>query len=150
MGLEPTIFGSGNRRLIHLATGTVAPPVGLDEALSNWATRTSAGPANFEEKKKKITKEEKNSAPPLGIEPRTCRLTADRSANGALEAVYRHAWCTRIRGNEKGTKRAKGMSPEGFEPPTFGSGIRRAAVAPWARGVSGLRRPRKERERKRD
>ena len=24
------------------------------------------------------------------------------------------------------------MSPEGFEPPTFGSGIRRAAVAPWA------------------
>ena len=23
------------------------------------------------------------------------------------------------------------MSPEGFEPPTFGSGIRRAAVAPW-------------------
>ena len=24
--------------------------------------------------------------PPLGIEPRTCRLTADRSANGALEA----------------------------------------------------------------
>ncbi len=25
-------------------------------------------------------------APPLGIEPRTCRLTADRSANGALEA----------------------------------------------------------------
>ena len=25
-------------------------------------------------------------APPLGIEPRTCRLTADRSANGALRA----------------------------------------------------------------
>ena len=24
------------------------------------------------------------------------------------------------------------MSPEGFEPPTFGSGIQRAAVAPWA------------------
>ena len=24
------------------------------------------------------------------------------------------------------------MNPEGFEPPTFGSGIRRAAVAPWA------------------
>ena len=23
------------------------------------------------------------------------------------------------------------MRPEGFEPPTFGSGIRRAAVAPW-------------------
>ena len=27
------------------------------------------------------------------------------------------------------------MNPEGFEPPTFGSGIRRAAVAPWVRGV---------------
>ena len=27
------------------------------------------------------------------------------------------------------------MSPEGFEPPTFGSGIRRAAVAPWALAV---------------
>ena len=25
--------------------------------------------------------------PPLGIEPRTCRLTADRSANGALKAA---------------------------------------------------------------
>ena len=25
--------------------------------------------------------------PPLGIEPRTCRLTADRSANGALRAI---------------------------------------------------------------
>ena len=32
------------------------------------------------------------------------------------------------------------MNPEGFEPPTFGSGIRRAAVAPWARDIaeSGL------------
>ncbi len=28
----------------------------------------------------------KRRTPPLGIEPRTCRLTADRSANGALEA----------------------------------------------------------------
>ena len=28
------------------------------------------------------------------------------------------------------------MNPEGFEPPTFGSGIRRAAVAPWVRGVN--------------
>ena len=27
----------------------------------------------------------------------------------------------------------KDMNPEGFEPPTFGSGIRRAAVAPWVR-----------------
>ena len=25
------------------------------------------------------------------------------------------------------------VNPEGFEPPTFGSGIRRAAVAPWVR-----------------
>ena len=24
MGLEPTIFGSGNRRLVHLATGTLS------------------------------------------------------------------------------------------------------------------------------
>ena len=34
MGLEPTIFGSGNRRLIHLATGTLAPPVGLEPTIS--------------------------------------------------------------------------------------------------------------------
>merc|ERR1712177_191185 len=34
----------------------------------------------------KIKKNAKEDAPPLGIEPRTCRLTADRSANGALEA----------------------------------------------------------------
>ena len=34
MGLEPTIFGSGNRRLVHLATGTLAPPVGLEPTIS--------------------------------------------------------------------------------------------------------------------
>ena len=34
--------------------------------------------------------------------------------------------------NETESKIIKAMSPEGFEPPTFGSGIRRAAVAPWA------------------
>ena len=29
--------------------------------------------------------------------------------------------------------RKKGrLTPEGFEPPTFGSGIRRAAIAPWS------------------
>jgi hypothetical protein len=28
------------------------------------------------------------------------------------------------------------MRPEGFEPPTFGSGIRRAAVAPWPLSLS--------------
>ena len=33
MGLEPTIFGSGNRRLVHLATGT-SPPVGLEPTIS--------------------------------------------------------------------------------------------------------------------
>ena len=42
-----------------------------------------------EEKKvgKKVAKKKKSYTPPLGIEPRTCRLTADRSANGALEAL---------------------------------------------------------------
>ena len=34
-------------------------------------------------------------SPPLGIEPRTCRLTADRSANGALEASTTRQLCTR-------------------------------------------------------
>ena len=37
MGLEPTIFGSGNRRLVHLATGTdvlIPPPVGLEPTIS--------------------------------------------------------------------------------------------------------------------
>lgn len=31
-------------------------------------------------------------SPPLGIEPRTCRLTADRSANGALRAGRPGLW----------------------------------------------------------
>ena len=51
----------------------------------------------------------------------------------------------RINGNPRGERYGWGtqgtvckrqnsqMSPEGFEPPTFGSGIRRAAVAPWVR-----------------
>ena len=32
------------------------------------------------------------------------------------------------------------MNPEGFEPPAFGSGIRRAAIAPWVQDstASGL------------
>ena len=35
MGFEPTIFGSGNRRLVHLATGTsYPPPVGLEPTIS--------------------------------------------------------------------------------------------------------------------
>ena len=74
----------------------------------------------------------KNISPPLGIEPRTCRLTADRSANGALEAIY---WAARFIGTPQTIKKIKQkpeLSPEGFEPPTFGSGIQRAAVAPWA------------------
>ena len=43
--------------------------------------------------KEKKSQRKKSYTPPLGIEPRTCRLTADRSANGALEAVqakHRH------------------------------------------------------------
>ena len=32
-------------------------------------------------------KVQKIQTPPPGIEPGTCRLTADRSANGALEAL---------------------------------------------------------------
>ena len=35
-----------------------------------------------------IVKKKKRNAPPLGIEPRTWRLTAARSANGALEAWH--------------------------------------------------------------
>ena len=31
-------------------------------------------------------RKKKSQTPPPGIEPGTCRLTADRSANGALEA----------------------------------------------------------------
>ena len=34
-----------------------------------------------------VVKNKIKRTPPLGIEPRTCRLTADRSANGALKAV---------------------------------------------------------------
>ena len=30
---------------------------------------------------------QKKKTPPLGIEPRTCRLTAERSANWAMEAL---------------------------------------------------------------
>ena len=28
---------------------------------------------------------------------------------------------------------SESVTPEGFEPPTFGSGIRRATIAPWSR-----------------
>ena len=106
---------------------------------NNARTRTGA----IAKKQCKMAK--KNSAPPLGIEPRTCRLTADRSANGALEAVFlagpkQRTGKLRARGDKK-KKRQKEMNPEGFEPPTFESGIRRAAVAPWVRGVIVPRQP---------
>ena len=39
------------------------------------------------------------------------------------------------RGGKVKKKKLKDMNPEGFEPPTFGSGIRRAAVAPWVRAA---------------
>ena len=45
--------------------------------------------------------------------------------------------CLQPAPKKKRGKKSKGMNPEGFEPPTFGSGIRRAAVAPWVRGASG-------------
>ena len=35
MGFEPTIFGSGNRRLVHLATGT--PSQARDPGFANFA-----------------------------------------------------------------------------------------------------------------
>lgn len=38
------------------------------------------------------------------------------------------------------------MRPEGFEPPTFGSGIRRAAVAPWPLCMA-FEKKRKEKEK---
>ena len=50
MGLEPTVFGSGNRRLVHLATGTDMPEVGFEPtrtdaqqilSLPPWTSRAS-------------------------------------------------------------------------------------------------------------
>ena len=50
MGLEPTVFGSGNRRLVHLATGTYVPEVGFEPTRTNaqqilslppWTSRAS-------------------------------------------------------------------------------------------------------------
>ena len=70
-GFEPPTFGSGIRR------AAVAPWV-RDVVDFGRALDCQLAP----------TKTKKRYSPPLGIEPRTCRLTADRSANGALEAIF--------------------------------------------------------------
>ena len=67
-GFEPPAFGFGIRR------AAIAP-----WRLTGFAV-SPGGAEHMREAKAKRT-------PPLGIEPRTCRLTADRSANGALKAV---------------------------------------------------------------
>ena len=59
--------------------------------------------------------------PPLGIEPRTCRLTADRSANGALEAHI------------AGT-RAHYPSEIWAQFPPFGQKVPRPGFEPGSRG----------------
>ena len=69
----------------------------------------------------KIKKSAKEDAPPLGIEPRTCRLTADRSANGALEAHI------------AGT-RAHYPSEIWAQFPPFGQKIPRPGFEPGSRG----------------
>ena len=75
-GFEPPALGFGIPR------AAIAPwrRGGLGST-SRSCTRPSR-----KKKKIKIKTKKKKSAPPLGIEPRTCRLTADRSANGALKA----------------------------------------------------------------
>ena len=70
-GFEPPTFGSGIRR------AAVAP----------WARGVFEPGSTFLWTALRWARTKKKQAPPLGIEPRTCRLTADRSANGALEAL---------------------------------------------------------------
>ena len=70
-GFEPPTFGSGIRR------AAVAPWVRGADDLARALDCYTQSPTRT-----------KSYSPPLGIEPRTCRLTADRSANGALEAVF--------------------------------------------------------------
>ena len=72
-GFEPPTFGSGIRR------AAVAPWV--RGVIVPRQPSAQTGPNSCGKKKAKT-----DGSPPLGIEPRTCRLTADRSANGALEA----------------------------------------------------------------
>ena len=69
-GFEPPTFGSGIRR------AAVAP----------WARAVFGPGRTFVWTAPRRTRAKNKQTPPLGIEPRTCRLTADRSANGALEA----------------------------------------------------------------
>ena len=60
--------------------------------------------------------------PPLGIEPRTCRLTADRSANGALKAAH--------------TTQASLRVARGAQAVREGPGIRwGATVGHWSSGM---------------
>ena len=73
-GFEPPTFGSGIRRaaVAPWVRGVLEPGTTCDLQMQSL---------NKNEKRQK-------ESPPLGIEPRTCRLTADRSANGALEASF--------------------------------------------------------------
>ena len=82
--IQPAFFDSEiffplfSLRRVDVGRGTCAArwPVGRAQWYGERVSRTF-GRA---ERSKKIF------APPPGIEPGTCRLTADRSANGALEA----------------------------------------------------------------
>ena len=60
-------------------------------------------------------RKKKLDTPPLGIEPRTCRLTADRSANGALEACHsRHQRWHPFRCTHRFVVKTKVYSPSGI------------------------------------
>ena len=54
----------------------------------------------------------------------------------SLCCCYEKHYCSKRKSNSELPPK---MRPEGFEPPTFGSGIRRAAVAPWPQSVRGPR-----------
>ena len=56
----------------------------------------------------------------------------DLSSSGRKSAWVRTPLQALFCGNEK-------MTPEGFEPPAFGFGIQRAAVAPWSLSVGKSR-----------
>ena len=67
MGLEPTIFGSGNRRLIHLATGTIGHAG--DRTLDPELIRLMLYHLSYA------------TSPTVGIEPTTIRLKGGRSTD---------------------------------------------------------------------